>query len=114
MWNYQTKTTTYEADAETTQFLTNIEQNMKDYWLLKGYTPEQMEGVDFKSNIHNSIISLFRRGGLSPKLLVEYLILTTSYDLMEKLNDEYKQEYKEIQNKMNSRINKIIKNSMKS
>lgn len=112
MMTYETRTTTYEADLETIQFLDNLEISIKEYWKLQGYTEEQMDGIDFRSNIQNSIVGLFRHGGLSPKLLVEYVTLSTSYEATGQLHGEYKQKYNEMTNTMNKRIEKIIKNSL--
>ena len=112
--NYETKTTTYEADLETMQFLDNLETSIIEYWKLKGYTEEQLDGVDFRSSIHNSIIGLFRHGSLSPRLLVEYVTLSTSYETTGKLHGEYKQKYDEMTHKMTTRITKNIKNSLES
>lgn len=112
MWNYETRTTTYEADLETVQFLDNLEESIIEYWKLKGYTDEQLVGIDFQSNIHNSIISLFRHGGISPKTFVEYITLTVAYTTTETLNPEHKSQYDDMTNKICSRINNIMKNSL--
>lgn len=114
MLEYETRTTTYKADLETMQFLDHVEESVREYWKLKGYTEEQMEGIDFQSNIHNSIISLFRHGGVSPKTFVEYITLTTSYTATGQLNKEYMNKYNDMNNTICSRINKNIKNSLES
>lgn len=110
--NYESRTTTYQADNETIMFLDNIEESMKEYWKHQGYTTEQMEDIDFRSNIHNSIVSLFRRGGRYTQTMVEYLILETSHSILGQLNNEYEEKYNTLSKQINTRIEENIKNSL--
>ena len=106
------RTTTYESDLETTQFIDHVEESMKEYWKLQGYEEEQLNELDFRSSIHNSIIHLFNQGTISQKQIIEYVTLNTSYEVLGQLEGQYNEKYNKLTGEINTRIEKIIKNRL--
>ena len=112
--NNETHTIVYNGDIETITFIDRLEESLFQYFQLQGYNPEQIQQVDFRSNIHNSIIGLFRRCNLSPKELVEHLTFTTSLEATGELHGEYQQQWNETNLKLNNRITKLVQNEVES
>lgn len=108
----ETRIVQYNADMETIQFMDNLEESLKEYWYLKGYHDEEIEQIDFRSNIHNILIGLFRRCNLSPTELVEYVTLSTSYEATGQLNGEYNKKFEEKQEKINKKIRNLLSDGM--
>lgn len=108
----ETRTVQYNADIETLQFIDDIEESMKEYWRWHGYQEEQIQQIDFRSNIHNSIIGLFRRATMSKKSIIEYVTLSTSYEATGQLNGEYNKKFEEKQEKINKKIRNLLNDGM--